>query len=87
LKDSAVPPAIQRLDRSTSGLDIATEKPNEVERAGEGGARVSGNEAEVRFVKARYRRRKKNAHQRFVTCALVNLFVSRRKLLRHQRPA
>jgi transposase, IS5 family len=33
------------------------------------------------FVKVRYRGLKKNAHRLFVTCALVNLFVSRRKLL------
>ena len=33
------------------------------------------------FVKVRYRGRKKNAHRLFVTCALVNLFVSRKKLL------
>ena len=33
------------------------------------------------FVKLRYRGLKKNAHQLFVTCALVNLFLSRQKLL------
>jgi transposase, IS5 family len=33
------------------------------------------------FVKVRYRGLKKNAHRLFVSCALVNLFVSRRKLL------
>lgn len=33
------------------------------------------------FVKARYRGLKKNGHRLFVTCALVNLFVSRKKLL------
>ena len=33
------------------------------------------------FVKLRYRGLKKNAHRLFVTCALVNLFLSRRKLL------
>jgi IS5 family transposase len=33
------------------------------------------------FVKIRYRELKKKAHRPFVTCALVNLFVSRRKLL------
>jgi IS5 family transposase len=33
------------------------------------------------FVKLRYRGLKKNAHRLFVTCALVNLFVSRNKLL------
>jgi transposase, IS5 family len=32
-------------------------------------------------VKVRYRGLKKNAHRLFVTCALVNLFVSRKKLL------
>jgi IS5 family transposase len=33
------------------------------------------------FVKVRYRGLKKNGHRLFVTCALVNLFVSRQKLL------
>ena len=33
------------------------------------------------FVKVRYRGLKKNANRLFATCALVNLFVSRRKLL------
>jgi len=33
------------------------------------------------FVKVRYRGLQKNAHRLFVTCALVNLFVSRKKLL------
>jgi IS5 family transposase len=34
------------------------------------------------FVKLRYRGLKKNAHRLFVTCALANLFLSRRELLR-----
>jgi IS5 family transposase len=34
------------------------------------------------FVKLRYRGLKKNAHQLFVICGLVNLFLSRRKLVR-----
>ncbi len=33
------------------------------------------------FVKVRYRGLKKNANRLFATCALVNLFVSRKKLL------
>jgi len=33
------------------------------------------------FVKVRYRGLKKNAHQLFVICGLVNLFISRKKLL------
>jgi IS5 family transposase len=33
------------------------------------------------FVKLRYRGLKKNAHQLFVVCGLVNLFLSRQKLL------
>jgi len=33
------------------------------------------------FVRVRYRGLQKNAHRLFVTCALVNLFVSRKKLL------
>jgi hypothetical protein len=35
----------------------------------------------IGFVKVRYRGLKKNANRLFATCALVNLFVSRRKLL------
>jgi IS5 family transposase len=34
------------------------------------------------FVKVRYRGLKKNANRLFATCALVNLFVARKKLLR-----
>ena len=34
------------------------------------------------FVKVRYRGLKKNANRLFSTCALVNLFVTRKKLLR-----
>jgi IS5 family transposase len=34
------------------------------------------------FVKVRYRGLKKNANRVFATCALVNLFVARKKLLR-----
>ena len=34
------------------------------------------------FVKVRYRGLKKNANRLFATCALVNLFMSRKKLLR-----
>jgi transposase, IS5 family len=34
------------------------------------------------FVKVRYRGLKKNAHRLFITCALVNLFLVRKKLLR-----
>lgn len=38
------------------------------------------------FNKVRYRGLDKNAHRLFVTCALVNLFMARRHLLRLQRP-
>jgi transposase, IS5 family len=34
------------------------------------------------FVKVRYRGLKKNANRLITTCALVNLFVARKKLLR-----
>jgi IS5 family transposase len=34
------------------------------------------------FVKVRYRGLQKNAHRLFATCALVNLFLVRKKLLR-----
>jgi hypothetical protein len=57
------------------------EEPDEIEGAGEGGARVSGNEAAVRIRESTLSGLKKNAHRLFVTCALVNLFVSRGKLL------
>ncbi len=33
------------------------------------------------FVKVRYRGLEKNAHRLFVTCALVNLFLARKRLL------
>ncbi len=33
------------------------------------------------FVKVRYRGLDKNAHRLFVTCALVNLFLARKRLL------
>src|SRR6202453_2770603 len=38
------------------------------------------------FVKVRYRGLKKNAHRLFVTCALVNLFLSRKNLLQAAYP-
>jgi len=34
------------------------------------------------FTKVRYRGLDKNAHRLFVTCALANLFMARRQLLR-----
>jgi IS5 family transposase len=34
------------------------------------------------FAKVRYRGLKKNAHRPLVTCALANLFMARRHLLR-----
>ena len=34
------------------------------------------------FAKLRYRGLDKNAHRLFVTCALANLFIARRRLLR-----
>jgi transposase, IS5 family len=37
------------------------------------------------FAKVRYRGLKKNAHRLIVTCALANLFMARRHLLRYQR--
>src|SRR6267143_2933582 len=40
-----------------------------------------GMKLQFEFVKLRYRGLKKNAHRLFVTCALVNLFLSRWKLL------
>ena len=36
------------------------------------------------FAKVRYRGLAKNAHRLLVTCALANLFIARRYLLRHQ---
>jgi IS5 family transposase len=36
------------------------------------------------FAKVRYRGLKKNAHRLLVTCALANLFIARRYLLRSQ---
>jgi IS5 family transposase len=37
------------------------------------------------FAKLRYRGLKKNTHRLLVTCALANLFMARRHLLRCQR--
>jgi len=37
------------------------------------------------FVKVRYRGLNKNAHRLLVTCALANLFIARRHLLRCQK--
>jgi transposase, IS5 family len=37
------------------------------------------------FAKVRYRGLKKNTHRLIVTCALANLFMARRHLLRCQR--
>ena len=37
------------------------------------------------FVKVRYRGLAKNTHRLVVTCALANLFIARRHLLRCQR--
>jgi IS5 family transposase len=34
------------------------------------------------FVKTRYRGLEKNAHRLFVSCALANLYLMRRRLLR-----
>jgi transposase, IS5 family len=36
------------------------------------------------FAKVRYRGLKKNRHRLVVTCALANLFIARRHLLRRQ---
>ncbi|MFZ6682289.1 transposase, partial [Undibacterium sp. Tian12W] len=36
------------------------------------------------FTKVRYRGMQKNAHRLFVTCALANLFMVRRRLMRMQ---
>ncbi|MFZ6779693.1 transposase, partial [Undibacterium sp. Ji83W] len=38
------------------------------------------------FAKVRYRGLQKNAHRLFVTCALANLFMARRRLMRMQVP-
>ena len=57
------------------------EEPDEVQGAGEGGARFSSDEAEVRIRESTLSRTEEDANWLFVTCALVNLFVSRRKLL------
>jgi transposase, IS5 family len=39
------------------------------------------------FAKARYRGLSKNTHRLLVTCALANLFMARRLLLRRCQPA
>ena len=37
------------------------------------------------FTKVRYRGLKKNTHRLLVSCALANLFIARRQLLRFQK--
>jgi IS5 family transposase len=56
------------------------EEPDEIEGAGEGRV-FQVMKLKFGFVKVRYRGLKKNAHRLFVTCALVNLFMSRKKVL------
>jgi IS5 family transposase len=67
-------------------------KPNQIEGAGQEPALAkAGVEHPIGiikrvfgFAKVRYRGLKKNAHRLLVTCALANLFMARRHLLRCQ---
>ena len=73
-------PSVEGSDELFAGLIGVASSPDEQVRA-----RVEHvfqvMKLKFGFVKVRYRGLKKNAHRLFVTCALVNLFVSRRKLL------
>jgi hypothetical protein len=57
------------------------QESNEVARASEGRTSVSSDEAEVRICESALSRAEEERPRLFVTCALVNLFVSRKKLL------
>ena len=74
---------VQRSDRGPSRVG---EEPDEVEGAGEGRACVSSNEAEFGFGESALSGTEEDGHRLFVTCALVNLFVSRGKLLAKANP-
>jgi len=62
-----------------NGIDEtgAGEESNPIERTFEGEHGFQVMKLQFGFVKLRYRGLKKNAHRLFVTCALVNLFLSR----------
>jgi len=60
----------------------AGEEQDEVECPGQGRASVPGHQRLFGFAKTRYRGLDKNAHRLFVTCALTNLYLVRRQLLR-----
>lgn len=73
LSDVREPDAFERArNRTKSSVRAKVEHPFGVIK------RVFG------FVKVRYRGLDKNAHHLFVTCALANLFMVRRRLLRWQ---
>ncbi len=69
------------LEESDRGLGSVDEEPEEVEVRAKVEHVFQVMKLKFGFVKVRYRGLKKNAHRLFVTCALVNLFVSRKKLL------
>ena len=61
-------------------------KPHQVEGPRQGRAHHRGHRTRVfGFTKVRYRGLAKNAHRLIVTCALANLFMARRHLLRCQQ--
>src|SRR5215469_8992878 len=66
------------------GPGRAGEKPNQIEGAGQSRASDRDHQASVWFrqIKVRYRGLKKNTHRLLVTCALANLLMARRHLLR-----
>ena len=59
----------------------AGEEPDEVEGALEGGARVCGDEAEIRICEAALSRTAEECHPTVAVCALVNVYLARKQLL------
>jgi transposase, IS5 family len=67
------------------GSGRTDEKPHQIQSAGAGRTCDRGHQGVFGFAKVRYRGLKKNTHRLLVTCALPNLFMARRHLLRCQR--
>ena len=69
------------VERAGAGEEPG-EEPGEVERTGQGRASVSGHQAHLRLREDALPGLDKNANRLLVTCALTNLYLVRRRLLR-----
>ncbi|MGC2204191.1 MAG: transposase [Stellaceae bacterium] len=73
---------------AVSGRGRTGAESYQVQSAGQGRTFVEHSIGVIKrvfgFAKVRYRGLKKNAHRLLVTCALANLFMARRHLLRCQ---